>query len=154
MQTASDVLACDICPQKFISAIQNTQLIGTLLVTIAERFSKILEAISTEAGRAEEAGEAKKFRLADLNTSTGHLHTNGIGCAAAFNINLDPGEWRSLAKKVVRAEVYGPGDGELADRRGWNMADSWVGEGHERCSFFLGLAEKMRRRQEYWHHKP
>lgn len=158
MQTASSVLTCDVCPQKFISAMQNTQMIGTLLVTIAERFGKILDAISKEADRANGAGEGKKFRLADLNTSTGHLHTNGIGCAAAFNINLDAWEWRGLAKKVVRAEVYGLGDGEqFAMESGigsGNEMENWVGEGHERCPYFMGLIDKMGRRQEYWHHRP
>jgi hypothetical protein len=141
MTTAARVISCQSCPQKFLTAMQNTQLIGTLLITIADRFAKILENITSEAMRAQEADEQKKFRLADLNTSTGHLHTNGIGCAAAFSVNLEAGEWRSLAKKVVRAEVYGPNGGG--------------GEpGHEDCPFFLGLVEKMEKRQEGWHEMP
>ncbi|RMZ07637.1 hypothetical protein D0862_04214 [Hortaea werneckii] len=31
MQTATSILSCPICPQKFLSAMQNTQLLGTLL---------------------------------------------------------------------------------------------------------------------------
>lgn len=136
MSTASEVLSCDQCPTRFISAIQNTQLVGTLLVSIAERFSKILTSITNEATRAEEANETKKFRLADLNTSTLHLHTGGIGCAAAFHIDLSPQEWRSMTKKVVRNEVYGPSDGNTC------------------CPFFLGIAQQMQDRQEYYHTKP
>ena len=135
MQTAADVLSCNECPKRFISAIQNTQLIGTLLMSIAERFGKILQAISAEAVRAENAGEEKKFRLADLNTSTSHLHTNGIGCAAAFSITIPPSEWRSIAKKVVRAEVYGPSDGNNC------------------CPFFMGLLQRMEGRHQYWEDK-
>lgn len=133
MTTASEVLACEECPKRFITAVQNTQLVGTLLVSIAERFGKVLEAIGAESERAEREGEKKTFRLADLNTSTSHLHTGGIGCAAAFNISLDTAEWSSLTKKVVRAEVYGPA------------------EGNNCCPYFMGLLEQMETRQHYYH---
>lgn len=131
MHTAAHVLACRECPTRFISAVQNTQLVGTLLVSIAERFGRILAAITAEAVRAEAAGERKTFRLADLNTSTLHLHTGGISCAAAFSIDLSPTEWRGMAKKVVRAEVEG---------------------GTEACcSCFIGLLDLMEERQNYFH---
>lgn len=133
MTTAAEVLACDQCPKSFISSVQNTQLVGTLLTSIAERFARVLEGISTEALRAEQAGETKTFRLADLNTSTSHLHTGGLGCAAAFSINLSPVEWRGMAKKVVRAEVHGPTDGNTC------------------CPFLLGVTAAMTARQERWH---
>lgn len=133
MQTASDVIACKQCPTKFITAIQNVQLLGTLLVSIAERFSKVLHHINDEAARAEIADETKKFRLADLNTASGHLHTGGLGCLAAFSVELTPSEWQSMTKKVVRAEVHGPSDGNLC------------------CPSFLGLIKQMRQRQEGWH---
>lgn len=136
MTTAAEVMACEECPTKFISAIQNTQMLGTLLMSIAERFSKILDSISTEAARAELVGESKKFRLAELNNSTSHLHTGGIGCAAAFSIDLSPAEWRSMCKKVVRAEVDGPADGNVC------------------CPHLMGLTRGMRERQEKWLDKP
>lgn len=133
MTTASEVLACQECPTRFITAVQNTQLVGTLLVSIAERFGKVLDSIGAEAVRAEQEGEKKTFRLADLNTSTSHLHTGGIGCAAAFKISLEPSEWRSLTKKVVRAEVYG------------------AAEGNNCCPHFMGILEQMESRQHYYH---
>lgn len=133
MQTASTVLACDQCPQSFISAVQNTHLLGTLLMSIGERFGKVIASITAEATRADGAGDTKKFRLADLNTSASHLHTGGLGCAATFSIDLTPVEWRSMAKKVVRAEVYGPSDGNTC------------------CPFFTGLTKAMFERQSEWH---
>ena len=105
-------------------------------MSIAERFSKTLEAITSESVRAETAGEEKRFRLADLNTSTSHLHTNGLGCAAAFSITIPPSEWRSMAKKVVRAEVYGPSDGNNC------------------CPYFVQLLERLENRHKYWEDKP
>ncbi|KAK4560521.1 hypothetical protein LTR86_005718 [Recurvomyces mirabilis] len=135
MQTATEVLSCPQCPTKFLSAIQNTQLAGTLLMSLAERFGKILASITTEAERADERGEEKKFRLADMNTTTSHLHTGGLGCAAAFSIDLSPSEWRKMCKKVVRAEVFGPADGNSC------------------CPFLVGIIEQMEGRQEHWHDK-
>jgi len=137
MQTASDVVACETCFTKFISAIQNTQLLGTLLVSIAERFSKVLLTINSETVRASTASETKKFRLADLNntSSISHLHTGGLGCAAAFSIDLTPAEWRSMSKKVVRAEVHGGGP-----------TDSNIC-----CPTLTDLLKRMRERQESWH---
>ncbi|KAK1019922.1 hypothetical protein LTR54_000566 [Friedmanniomyces endolithicus] len=131
MRTASEVLRCPLCPTKFLSAVQNTQLVGTLLVSIAERFGKVLEAITREAARAGRMGEVKGFRFADLET----LHTGGVGCRAGISISLSADEWRGMAKKVVRAEVLGPSDGDV-------------------CSpYFVGVVEQMESRSEYWHHQ-
>ncbi|KXT04244.1 hypothetical protein AC578_7957 [Pseudocercospora eumusae] len=136
MHSASQVLECEQCPTKFITAIHNTQLLGTLFMSIAVRFGKILEHITQESIRADLASETKKFRLADLNTPTSHLHTNGLGCVAAFSINMSPQEWRNMCKKVVRAEVYGPEDG------------------NECCLYFLGIIKQMEDRQANWHKRP
>ncbi|GAB7364388.1 hypothetical protein MBLNU230_g4931t1 [Neophaeotheca triangularis] len=133
MQTASEVVTCQQCPKSFITAIQNTQLLGTLLVTIAERFGKILDSITAEAARAESEGVSKKFRLAELSQHNSHLHTGGWECAAGFNIDLSAGEWMVMAKKVVKAEVYGPSDG------------------NDCCVSFVALIEQMQARQERWH---
>lgn len=131
---AAEVLQCSECPTRFLTAIQNTQLTGTLLVSIAERFSKILLSITAEAERAERDGEKKSLPLSSLNTSTTHLHPQALGsCITAFSISLTPEEWRALAKKVVRAEVYGPHDGNLC------------------CANFWALTEQMLDRQKKWH---
>ncbi|KAK1074619.1 hypothetical protein LTR74_000862 [Friedmanniomyces endolithicus] len=131
MRTASEVLSCPLCPTKFLSAVQNTQLVGTLLVSIAERFGKVLEAITREAARAERGGEVKGFRFADLET----LHTGGVGCRAGFSVSLSADEWRVMVKKVVRAEVLGP-----SERSGCGTN-------------FVGVVEQMENRSEYWHHQ-
>ncbi|KAI5369336.1 Putative zn(2)-C6 fungal-type DNA-binding domain-containing protein [Septoria linicola] len=136
MQTASTVLKCSECPKRFITGIQNVQLVGTLLMSIAERFDKILGYINSEASRAKIAGETKKFRLADLNTPSAHLHAGGLGCVAAFSVDLSPEEWRSMSKKVVRAEVHGPEDGNSC------------------CPYFVGLCKQMEERQTKWHSNP
>ena len=143
MSIASQVLSCTACPMRFITGFQNVQLLNALLMSLAERFSRILTSISTEANSLEQHNasaspteqKSKVFRLADLSTP-GHLHTGGLGCAAAFSLSFTPTEWRNMAKKVVRAEVYGPTDG------------------NECCPYFLGLVTAMEKRQDSWHKMP
>ena len=130
MQSALQIMDCQECPQRFMTAIQNTQLLGALIMSLADRFTKILAFISKEAEEAEAKGEEKAFRLADLNTSTAHLHTGGLSCAAAFNVHLSPQEWRSMAKKVVKAEVYGVNN--------------------DCCVYYMLLVEKMEKRHTHF----
>lgn len=136
MQRASEVITCEQCPKRFITAVQNTQLLGTLLVSIAERFGKTLDSVTTEASRAESEGRDKKFRLAELSSSSSHLHTGGLGCAAVFRIDLSPKEWLGMAKMVVKAEVWGPSDG------------------NECCVAFMSLLERFEKRHERWQDVP
>jgi hypothetical protein len=49
MSTASQVISCQICPTRFITGLQNVQLLNALLMSLAERFSRILTSISAEA---------------------------------------------------------------------------------------------------------
>ncbi|KAF2484317.1 hypothetical protein BDY17DRAFT_295402 [Neohortaea acidophila] len=143
MTTASQVLECTECPKKFITGVQNTQLVGTLLTSIAERFGKILLRITADAERAEREGEKKSLPLSSLSTSTSHLHADSLGtCLTAFSVSLEPAEWRRLAKKVVRAEVYGP-----LDDAGGAGGNGEFGC----CAHFLGLTRQMSDRQHRWH---
>jgi hypothetical protein len=143
MSIASQVLSCPTCPTRFITGLQNVQLLNALLMSLAERFSRVLTSITTEAISLEQHNsstspseqKSKLFRLADLSTP-GHLHTGGLGCAAAFSLSFTPAEWRSMAKKVVRAEVHGPSDGTNC------------------CAYLLGLITAMEKRQDHWHKHP
>lgn len=143
MSVASQVLSCTTCPIRFITGLQNVQLLNAVLMSLAERFSRVLTSITTEATSLEQHNasaapseqKSKLFRLADPSTP-GHLHTGGLGCAAAFSLSFTPAEWRSMAKKVVRAEVHGPSDGTNC------------------CAYLLGLITAMEKRQDQWHKMP
>jgi len=144
MSTASQAISCPVCPILFITGLQNVQLLNALLMSLAERFSRILSSINAEATALELHNstvstlaelKTKTFRLADLSTP-GHLHSGGPHCAAAFSLSFTPAEWRSMAKKVVRAEVHGPADGS------------------ECCPYLLGLITQMEKRQERTHKAP
>ncbi|KAI7591683.1 hypothetical protein KC346_g16254, partial [Hortaea werneckii] len=62
MQTATSILTCPICPQRFLSAMQNTQLLGTLLVCIAERFRGVVEGIDKGEDGEEGKGKGEEWR--------------------------------------------------------------------------------------------
>jgi hypothetical protein len=131
MQTASNVIPCEVCPKRFLSAIQNVHLMGALLLSIAERFGKVLSHLSEEAQRASAAGEVKSFRLLDLSHSGAEVCNSS---SAAFHITLRPDEWRILCKKVVRVEVGNSVDGV-------DSSDISL----------VSLCRSLRQRQDRWH---
>jgi hypothetical protein len=133
MQAASRVIPCQICPKRFLSAIQNVHLMGTLLVCIAERFGKVLSQLSDDAERASSVGELKSFRLLDVADSDADLCNLST---AAFQVVLGPDDARMICKKIVRAEVMGPGRDDN-------------GTAHISLN---GLCRSMRERQNRWHH--
>jgi hypothetical protein len=132
MQAMLEAITCEHCPQTFLSGMTNTQLLGSLLMAVGTSYCKILQSITAEAKRADDNDENKKLRLADLNTTSDHLHTGGLGCAAAFTLDLTPTDWKAMAKKVVRAEVYGPQDG------------------NDCCVYYIQLVEKMEKRHTHF----
>jgi hypothetical protein len=158
MSTASQAITCPVCPTLFITGLQNVQLLNALLMSLAERFSRILASISTEAKDLEiynsntslspHERKTKTFRMADLSTP-GHMHSGGPGCAAAFELSFTPGEWRSMAKKVVRAEVHGP-----SSQDGQDGSSSSSECSSSRPPYLLGLITQMEKRQERMHRAP
>jgi hypothetical protein len=109
MNIASTIMHCKRCPNELSTAIQNTQSLSALLFAIAERFHKILKAIDAEAEELERTGKRKPFRFGDSNPLMQHLHTGMPDCPLGFNIEMEGKDWKSLAKKVIRAEVMGGG---------------------------------------------
>jgi len=114
--------------------MQNIMLLTTLLTSITDCYRKLLTAIDTEAKRSADAGEKKKFRMGDNSPEKMHLHTGTLDCPMGFDIDLDSHEWRTVARKVVKADV--------------------VGSGQPSPSTVLGLADMLEERQHRWHHDP
>ncbi|KAL1306650.1 hypothetical protein AAFC00_005325 [Neodothiora populina] len=129
--TGWDVLHCGQCPILYLSAMQNIQLLGLLIVSLAERYDKLLKSIDDETERCDAANEMKTFRVGDTSLATAHMHTGQLDCPASFLIELQSSEWRTMVKKVIRADVHGSnGEGSLA---------------------LLNLIDKMEERQHGWH---
>ena len=109
INTASDICFCDFCPRQRDTARQNILLINTLLTTIASTCDRILKAVSSEAARAQAEGEKKTLRMGDSSPQHMHLHTGTLNCPMGFDVALDAQEWRSLAFRVIRAELFDAG---------------------------------------------
>lgn len=102
---------CQYCPSSCITAIQNIHMLGVLLVSIVERYGQVITAIETEERRASNTSETKSFRIGDMTQANSHLHTGeGFNCPGSITVELSPAEWRSLTKKVVKAEINGTSD--------------------------------------------
>ncbi|KAJ4380537.1 hypothetical protein N0V86_003894 [Didymella sp. IMI 355093] len=110
MTTVSSLIHCLICPLDPFSAIQNVSSIVSLLKAIVERFSKVLQEIDLEAERLRTTGEKKHYRMGDNNPSLAHLHTGTLDCPMGFNIELEPGVWKTLVKTALKGEVEGGGN--------------------------------------------
>lgn len=154
MHTAHSVLICEECPKSFTTGLQNASMLGTLFVSIAERFSKVLEGIHEEAGRAEREGEGKRLRVVD--------EEDGLGWEA-FGLEVSPREWEGLCKRVVRVEVEGPLSSSSSYSSSSSLASSSSsspsgggegGGGEDRPLYFLRLVELMEERQLRWHQMP
>lgn len=76
--TGWDVVVCEQCPKLFLSAMQNVQLLGLLLVSLVERYSKVLTAIELEESRCILVQETKTFRVGDMSAANSSMH-NGSG---------------------------------------------------------------------------
>ncbi|KAL1607882.1 hypothetical protein SLS60_002820 [Paraconiothyrium brasiliense] len=133
LQTASTMIQCTQCPMESFTAIQNMQSLTALLTAIAERFHKVLAGIDAEAARLEQRHEKKAFRVGDNNPENSHLHTGTPDCPMGYDLNLDPQDWKKLAKQMLRTEVVGGGQNPMP---------------------LLGLVEELEKRQHRWHTDP
>lgn len=129
--TGWDVIRCEHCPILFLTAMQNVQLLGVLLVSLAERYNKIQKAVGAERQHCELAGETKTFRVRDMNMTNAHLHTGEVDCPASFTVELQPSEWYVMAMKVLKAEIHGKDEQETPA--------------------LMGLIHGLEERQRAWH---
>ena len=99
-------------------------LLGTLMDLVINEYGKLLHHIderSTGSGKMT-------LRMGELSPGTEHLHTGTLDCPMGINVDVSCDEWRTLARKSVRKELYGPGDHNLAQ-----------------------LLQEMQDRQQMWH---
>lgn len=130
LATASTIVHCPKCPMDVFSAMQNIQSLNSLLGAIAQRFHKVLTAIDEEAARLEQAGEKKPFRVGDNSPQNAHLHTGTTDCPMGYDLNLDPQDWKKLAKLALKTEVLGGGHNPMP---------------------FMKVIEELEKRQTEWH---
>ncbi|CAM1503252.1 Fc.00g080280.m01.CDS01 [Cosmosporella sp. VM-42] len=125
---AVTVVQCPVCPVKFVWAMQNAQLLNTLILSIAESYQRMVKFIDDEVVRAERTNEQKTLWFGE--PQTGLSPENGPG-APSFTLSLSPSEWRTLTKKAVKGEIYG--DATLSS------------------ASFMSMLQLMEARQLKWH---
>ncbi|KAM0250080.1 hypothetical protein ACHAP5_002395 [Fusarium lateritium] len=126
--TAANVIQCQICPTKFLWAMQNSQLLNTLLVSLAEGYKKIVQFVEDEARRAEAAHEAKAMFMAEgpkLEMQPRGDNTSGL------SLSLDPQDWKNIANKTIKGELFGTA--------------------YSTSSSFVAMLQMMEDRQQAWH---
>lgn len=123
---ARRVVRCPHCPQDYPSALQNLMLLTTLLPLVAHGYAKLLQHIQEQAAQ----GCAVTYRVGDSSLSTIHLHTGTPECPMGFNVELDAEEWASMARKVVKQDIYG---------------------NNQKLDCVLSVVEELEQRQWIWH---
>jgi hypothetical protein len=105
--TATEMAHCQVCPGNYLFAMQNIQLIGTLVMSIVKQYDVILQSIDEEGGPLDQPPQSKHlhFRDAEKETIGGSTKDDSLD----YPIEVSPAQWTTLAKKVVKNEVYGRG---------------------------------------------
>ncbi|KAF1811854.1 hypothetical protein P152DRAFT_385080, partial [Eremomyces bilateralis CBS 781.70] len=109
MAIAREVLVCQMCPVHYDSAMQNAQVLATLMMSIAEQFRRIVWQIEGEEKRASAARERKTVQLSSCDMTPESIDDSDWEDCVSFQV--EPGEWKCLLKKAVRAEIFGLKDG-------------------------------------------
>lgn len=121
-----EVVRCQKCPQGFNTAIQNSMLLVALLQMLINEYTKLLKHIDERAIK----GESIAFRIGEVSSCFDQRHTGTPDCPMAINVDLNGEEWRMLARKGVRQQVFGSVEGK-------------------EC--LLNIIQEMRDRQAVWH---
>ncbi|KAI7287467.1 hypothetical protein KC345_g477 [Hortaea werneckii] len=159
MQTATSILTCPICPQRFLSAMQNTQLLGTLLVCLAERFRGVVEGIEGE-------GKGEEWRRWSKGVVWGEIYGRGSGSRRGSGSGKEVGRRRGRVLEGVEDDE--DGETEKEEEEGEGVVDlSLRSSSASTPSFsslfatttienpppihFLALTKAMYDRQLAWH---
>lgn len=131
--TAELCIDCRVCPNQYLTATQNAQLLGTLLLSMSERYNRILKTIESDTIEAEEVRQTKTLQIGSTGmVEPRHEHIGSMaGSSEPLVLELPPSEWKRLAKKVVNAEVHGTSDPSRAS--------------------FMSILATLEERQARWH---
>ncbi|RMJ13147.1 hypothetical protein CDV36_007195 [Fusarium kuroshium] len=129
---ASSIIQCQVCPTKFLWAMQNAQLLNTLIISIAEGYKKIVKSVEDETQRAQEGNESKLLFISDGEKyeQTSQNGNPSYG-QSGFPLSLDPLDWQNIAKKAIKAELFGTK--------------------HSISPSFTTMLQHMEDRQQGWH---
>ncbi|KAI0388042.1 hypothetical protein F5Y04DRAFT_241560 [Hypomontagnella monticulosa] len=127
-------LNCSICPKSFVSAMQNALSLGSLVISIAECYAKMLEEIKAEENRSSLLHESKVLQVTVVATRGTVSREGQTQMPEAFVLEANPSEWKSIAMKALRADVFGVSGNSLLS--------------------FVSLVNGLEQRQKRWHTHP
>jgi hypothetical protein len=108
--------------------MQNTQLLGTLLMSLAKQYAVVLDSIDKEK---DHLALNNKLKYLYFGLSPARLDSRAITESNLnYAIKVSPSEWAKFAKRAVEREVYGSNDKQESL---WDLVDF------------------VERRQEQWH---
>ena len=132
LHTSKSCIDCQVCPAQYLTATQNSQLLGTLLLSISERYNRVLKVIASDMTAAEQTGQMMTLQIGSFDlTKPRHENIGGIDSNEPLVLELPPAEWKKLANKVVKAEIYGTCDATRAS--------------------FMSVVSSLEQRQAHWH---
>lgn len=132
LHTSKSCIDCQVCPAQYLTATQNSQLLGTLLLCISERYNRVLKVIASDTTAAEETGQMRTLQIGSFDLAKPrHENVGGIDSNEPLVLELPPLEWKKLAKKVVKAEIYGTCDASRVS--------------------FMSVLTSLEQRQAHWH---
>ena len=129
-QKAMTVLQCSICPSRLVWAMQNAQLLNTLILSIAGSYQRAVGSLELETARAESLNETKSIWFGEVRQN-GTENGTGTDQHPSFTISLSPSEWQKLSKKAAKDEIYGAP--------------------HTSSTSFWSVLQAMENRQIEWH---
>ncbi|GAQ40141.1 unnamed protein product [Aspergillus niger] len=106
------ILNCQHCPLRYFAIIQNSVIL--------------------ETKRLDSNGEHKQVRFSNVDQD-GSYHANLLGHTSLFSVNLVPTEWRTIMRKVLKAEIFGVSSNDFC---------------------FIKLVQLLEERQTSWHRDP
>ncbi|KAF4969045.1 hypothetical protein FSARC_3699 [Fusarium sarcochroum] len=103
---ASEMAHCQICPTRYLSAMQNIQLLGTLIMSIAKQYGVILESIEAEADSLSRLNKSKSIGFRELGSEL--RGNSSTGTSSNYSMEASPSEWLVLANRTPAYEVIPP----------------------------------------------
>jgi hypothetical protein len=103
--TATEMAHCQVCPGNHLFAMQNIQLLVTLVMSIVKQYDVILQSIDEEGGLLDQQPQSKQLHFKAAEDEITNSLTTDV--SLDYPIEVSPAQWTTLAKKVVKNEVYG-----------------------------------------------
>jgi len=116
---AYDVVRCPSCSIPLvhdplaappIESFQNMMLLGAIIPSICNAYTRIVEQVDNVATEAQRGNQKLRFSFADLGGLWGKLIQVEKTCRVASSINdkdLDPPMWKKVVLATLRADIYG-----------------------------------------------